>query len=67
MFVPFSSSRALDPFLPEGPGLLINLAKNKLSQYLGQNNKGFDYSGTARGMRFMFMLVPTFNPQVPRG
>ena len=33
VFVPFSSLRALDPFLLEGPGLLINLLKDYLSQY----------------------------------
>ena len=31
---PLSFSRALDPFLLEGPGLLINLPKDELSQRL---------------------------------
>ena len=33
-WTPFSFSRALDPFLLEGPGLLINLTKDELSQRL---------------------------------
>ena len=34
---PFSTSRALDFFLLEGPGHLINLPKNQLSHHLVQS------------------------------